>query len=109
MVSERFRCPVLLGKQLIHSLNCLFNRAGFKLRVEKQSTTFTLASHQQINQNSKQVHHIDTKRGKSHHKNSFSIVGAKIWNSIPESYRKLLQKENSSITNCNFRNSGQLC
>ena len=25
----------------------------------------------------------------NHHKNSFSIVGAKIWNSIPESYRKL--------------------
>ena len=23
----------------------------------------------------------------NHHKNSFSIVGAKIWNSIPESYR----------------------
>ena len=26
---------------------------------------------------------------KNHHKNSFSIVGAKIWNSIPESYRSL--------------------
>ena len=25
----------------------------------------------------------------NHHKNSFSIVGAKIWNSIPESYRSL--------------------
>ena len=25
----------------------------------------------------------------NHHKNSFSIVGAKIWNSIPESYRRL--------------------
>ena len=25
----------------------------------------------------------------NHHKNSFSIVGAKIWNSIPKSYRKL--------------------
>ena len=25
----------------------------------------------------------------NHHKNSFSIVGAKIWNSIPESYQKL--------------------
>ena len=25
----------------------------------------------------------------NHHKNSFSIVGANIWNSIPETYRKL--------------------
>ena len=25
------------------------------------------------------------------HKNSFSIIGAKIWNSIPESYRRLLK------------------
>ena len=25
----------------------------------------------------------------NHHKNSFSSVGAKIWNSIPESYRRL--------------------
>ena len=25
----------------------------------------------------------------NHHKNSFFIVGAKIWNSIPESYRRL--------------------
>ena len=27
----------------------------------------------------------------NHHKNSFTIVGAKIWNSIPESYRRLLK------------------
>ena len=25
----------------------------------------------------------------NHHKNSFSIVGAKVWNTIPESYRRL--------------------
>ena len=37
----------------------------------------------------------------NHHKNSFSIVGAKIWNSIPESYRRLpkhiFEKKNKTL------------
>ena len=46
------------------------------------------------------MHHYNTRSASSgnyyidnsrlnHHKNSFSIVGAKSWNSIPENYRRL--------------------
>ena len=47
--------------------------------------TFTLDIHQyNTHSASSGIYYIN-----HHHKNSFSIVGAKIWNSIPESYRRL--------------------
>lgn len=51
--------------------------------------TFTQDIHQYNTRSASSGNYYINHSRLNHHKNSFSIVGAKIWNSIPESYRRL--------------------
>ena len=51
--------------------------------------TFTQDIHQHNTRSASSGNYYINHSRLNHHKNSFSIVGAKIWNSIPESYRSL--------------------
>ena len=51
--------------------------------------TFTQDIHQYNTRSASSGNYYINRSRLNHHKNFFSIVGAKIWNSIPESYRKL--------------------
>ena len=51
--------------------------------------TFTQDIHQSNTRSASSGNYFINRSRLNHHKNSFSIVGAKIWNSIPESYWKL--------------------